>query len=491
MAFVWDPNLEEEDKNQESMNEAPSIASGSGAQTDLASNGSAQTSSGPTSSGSYQNLNDYINANQGSGFGNQFVGKVSGDVDAANQAQNQAANQFKQKSDQSTVKYDNDVVSSAINDPYSFSQDQNKVNAFQNQLNAKYTGPQSLRDDTSSFNQAAGATKKAEDVTRAAQTEPGRFSLLNNYFGRPEYNQGQQSLDNLLIQGDQGTGQALQQAKQNADQSRMNLQNKEQELQKYAAGNLATTAKTAADVRANTTAAEKAAQDQINANYQAALDRFNSTAVADKNKLASLNLGNDLLSRYGLSSGMQTFGANPADFYDIGMNPTLQNVTDKNLANKYNAYTKLLGENNSFLDPNSVTGDFKSTPTFDANRFNSQIATNKQNYLSGLAKLGKEFSQKNGFGGSSLFQQGLRTTAGGPLTSLRGSDAYFNAMNGANQEDMFNKVYGNDYHINPIDFQGQPGTLFKGGPTDQTDERAYVESVKKLRDQYGYNKKLS
>jgi len=257
MPYSSDPNLDDKDQQQQ-MQQAPQLASGGsivgGASATTSPTGGAAGGTEPTHSGNFQNLNSYLDANAGSGFGSQFVGKVAGDVNAAATAQQQGAQQFKGASDAATVKEDPNVVNQALSDPYGFSQSKDNSQAFQNQANASYKGPLTYSDDAQAYQTAYGATQKAQDTANASQNEGGRFALLNNYFGTPDYNQGQKSLDNLLVQADPTTSQGLAQAKQNADKAQVSFQQQAAPLQNYAAQNVATTKATADDVtgKANT-----------------------------------------------------------------------------------------------------------------------------------------------------------------------------------------------------------------------------------------------
>ena len=270
MPYADDPNLDEQNSQSQGSSQSQTGVQGNtqlagggtvtgGASQTAASSatpgatspGAASAAAGagaspaPTHPSNYQDLNAYLDANSGSGFGQQFVGNVNNDVNAAQTAQTQGANLFKGAADAGVVNQDPNAVNAAINDPYAVSQDPTQTAAFQSQLNATYNGPQSYSDDQAAYQTAYGATQKAEDTAQAAQTEGGRFALLNNYFGTPNYNQGQMSLDNLLIQADPTTAQGIQQAKQNADQSLVSFQNQAAPLQQYAAQDNATTQATA------------------------------------------------------------------------------------------------------------------------------------------------------------------------------------------------------------------------------------------------------
>lgn len=298
-----DPEAQQNDpaKTGGSSAQGPQVAGGSqvlggatSSGTPGASNSSAPAAKGPTGSDTFQNLNSYIDANQGNGFGSQFSGDVNKDVNAASTAQSQAADQFKSASDQATVKADPNVISTALNDPYSYVQDPNNVTAFQNQLNANYTGPSTLQDSGSAYQQAAGATQKAQDTAQNAQTEQGRFALLDQYFGQPNYSQGQKSLDNLLVQNDPTAQQGIQQAAQNAQGQEQAFQKEQTDLSNYAAQNRGTTeatsnaARAALGVDANGNPLTFASGTTPTGAIPTLQNQLNTTVTNDQTQLASL-----------------------------------------------------------------------------------------------------------------------------------------------------------------------------------------------------------
>lgn len=233
------------DDDENDPSKAPQLAGGSevygGGSLNQSTGGNAK---GPTSSDQYQNLNSYLDANKDSSFGQDFVGKVQGETDKANQLQGDSANQFKAKSDQGAVTYDEGLTNSAFQDPNAFVADQGNVDKFKKQRDATYQGPNAFSDAQDLYGQTYGQTRKAADTAEAAGTEGGRFALLGNYFGRPDYKQGEKSLDNLLIQGNPQTSQGIEQAKQNAQAAAANFNKENVDLQNYASANRGVTEET-------------------------------------------------------------------------------------------------------------------------------------------------------------------------------------------------------------------------------------------------------
>lgn len=239
MPYAYDPFLDEEKKEQGG---APQIAGASqviGGSSQTAPSGG--TPKGPTSSDRFMNLNSYLDANQGNQFGQNFAQKVQGEVAKGQEAQTQGGAEFRNKVNQSTIAANPALVNSAVSNPTGFVGDSQSVEEFKKQRDAQYKGPNTFADSGDTYQKAFGATKKATDVTQSATSEPGRFALLNNYFGRPEYSQGQKSLDNLLVSGDKTAMSGIEQARKNAQELAQNFQNQNKELSGYAAQGRGTT----------------------------------------------------------------------------------------------------------------------------------------------------------------------------------------------------------------------------------------------------------
>lgn len=212
---------DEEDKDQNPANVALSGAA------PVANNQGTQNEASKQDTGSgFQNLDKYLASNQPQQFGQQVVGKVSGEVDEAAQNQQQAGEAFKTQVATANPVPQSEQVNQAIANPT-----QADAKQFQGWMNQTYQGPKSLADSQGLYNQYWSGAEKAGTKANLLGTESGRFSILDSYFGRPDYNTGQKSLDNLLVQRG-GVGeqtQALQdrtaQLKTQGNQGARDLQN--------------------------------------------------------------------------------------------------------------------------------------------------------------------------------------------------------------------------------------------------------------------------
>lgn len=213
----------------------------------------------PTSSGSFVNLNKYIDANadQGAGLG----GKVAQTVQSS-------ANQGLSDLGQSAKEYSTDVQSAGVNpsdytaqnvystvqkdlqNPSAVSQDDinnfttvaSKANALTNNTD---TAPKAL-SDLNSYQTADSELTQAQQNAQLTNSESGRNTLLQQAYNSPNYSQGETSLDQLLTQtlpenrqrfsdlrnnllGQYGLSDQETQAVQNAAQQRTDITNQAQQ----------------------------------------------------------------------------------------------------------------------------------------------------------------------------------------------------------------------------------------------------------------------
>lgn len=444
MPYDYDPNLDPNATNQQPGQNAPQLAGGSqvvGGSAATAAGGSAganapssgqgaNTAGGgqvqsdgspaPTSSGSYQNLNSYLTANQGNGFGQQFVGDVNNTVNQAQSAQQQGLQNFQGASDAGSTKLNQGLIDQAINDPNGFSKNADNMTAFQGQLNAKYSGPQAFSDDQAAYQQAQGATQRSQDTAQAANTEPGRFALLNNYFGNSNYTQGQQGLDNLLLQGDSATQQGLQQSQQNANAAQTSFQGLMPQAANYAAQNAASTNALGGKVMGQGTTAI----GNLNTQYGQQLSAAQAAQGAAADKLAALN-GSDsskwaaILGQYGAQSSSNTdplltnpsLNVNSSSNYwgvkpttglpSLEAPPTMSNVTTSDQQSKLNALQGLFNHTQTTFDP-TVAGSYNpANPlSFNTGAFNAAQTAAQQAYAQKESPIMKNIQDLASTGGN-------------------------------------------------------------------------------------------
>jgi hypothetical protein len=169
----------------------------------------ATTTKAPQRSGSFTNLNSYLDANKDNaeGMGNTVAGNITNQGNTARTGITNTQNDFNSMVDSgslSNLSSAKDEASSITNKAKVGSVNNqindSEVNRFKDISNATYKGPQSL-DASSKYQDTQSSINKANEYKQSAGTDEGRFNLLQSMFEKPTYTQGQKKLDNLLLTG--------------------------------------------------------------------------------------------------------------------------------------------------------------------------------------------------------------------------------------------------------------------------------------------------
>ncbi len=162
--------------------------------------GSSSIGNSSTASG-FTNVSDYLdqNQNQALDLGSKVGSKVSETVDQAKNTLDSAQNNFNNSVQANTVQYNQDLVNKAAQDAQGVLNNDNDKGAFQKQLNANYTGPNSF--ETSEYYQPLNQDiNKAKTVVDQIDDAGGRKDLIKSVQQSDRANTGVTSLNNLLLQ---------------------------------------------------------------------------------------------------------------------------------------------------------------------------------------------------------------------------------------------------------------------------------------------------
>lgn len=150
----------------------------------------------PLNTGSnFQNLDKYLNPAQAQQFGDQFMSHSDGELASAREGQQQGADQFRSRVTGANQLPTTQQVGTAIGRPGQADADQ-----FRTWRTDSYKGPKALTDTPDLFSKYWKGTEKANTTASLLDNPSGRFTLLDSYFGRPNYSFGQKSLDNSILQ---------------------------------------------------------------------------------------------------------------------------------------------------------------------------------------------------------------------------------------------------------------------------------------------------
>lgn len=342
----------------------------------------AASAKAPTSSGSFTNIQSYLNANKEAapGLANQVSGNIKSSASQAQEGIQKARNAFDAASSTGTLTADNaakarDTVTNAGQALYGEGTkfDPNAVKDFQRVSSGAYKGPNSLEGYGDLSNQA----QNVRDMGNLSNTENGRFTLLRQMFNGPSYTSGQTNLDQFLVGSNQ---KQLEGARQQA-----------YKLPAFANQNIqgaASTANRLTDQSARIGADTRGFLDsetgsQANANTKALQD---ANAAERKRQEDFAATTNNLQGTSITAADAQRFGIDPIQsIYNLDLNKYLKNniveapttvdqIIDRKNAARTNALGLLAGGGEQFGDLTKVGGYVPSTQTFDTDKFKADQA---------------------------------------------------------------------------------------------------------------------
>jgi hypothetical protein len=387
-------------------------------------NASAPSAKG-SSSGSFTNLNAYLNANKNykqdqGGLAGQIYGNLENKANTIGSKFDNANNDFKAQANQNHIQYNGDLVNKAVNNSSQFVNNQQDVDSFTKLRDAAYGGPTSIQG----ADQLKGQAQNFQSTANLSQSEGGRYSLLNKLYGNPTYNKGQQGLDNLLLQGNSQQLQKLNQVNPLANNLNTNLNTGIQQAQSLVGQykNDADVARTQTrDALGNAvTGFDTTAQSAVQAAnagrdtaYQQALDNFRS------GKISTTDLG-----KFGITNNTNLYGVNNNDpssyFSKSNYTATKQNVLTPQQEAQIQALQKLSGNSLSgaptsilagYNDP-SQAGQFaaQNAYNFNTNKFNTDIGAQKSAYDTQSAAISKQITEQQRLADLQAKNSGRNTT---------------------------------------------------------------------------------
>jgi hypothetical protein len=387
----------------------------------------------PTHSGSWTNLDAYLDANQDQHFGSQLAGKVQGDVDAATAAQQKADSGFKSQVDAASASPDQNFVEQAIQNPTDFVKNADQVSRFNKMRDASYQGPNSLTDVNDLYQPAYQATQQADQSGQSLGTEGGRFALLDRYFSDPQYNQGEKTLDNLLAVADSNAPQAFQTAQQSAQGVKSGFGNLTQQDQDYAttakqntqqarsqtrsalglddAGNVISTSPV---VQIEQQAAQTAQQDNANrdAEYQAIEHVLQGPGHTRQRNDPFYIFPTDV---FGLPADTRTYGVDASKYLSTEPDATAATAATADQQARVAALSQLMGKPNTWLPDASAAGQYDPSKAvqFDKAGFTTEQQKNQQAYRQQLQQIQDQMQSINDW-----FAASGNNSKPGPIRSI-------------------------------------------------------------------------
>lgn len=391
MAFLDDDDLDQSQTDQSkdtSQNSGGPILTAGG--NGVMSSGSMTNPNQSGSSGLWTNLNSYLDANkdQSDQMGNQLVGNLNTEGQTAQSGIDKTSQDFQNdlNSSGTSLTTEQPWLDSTLAAPVqnNTSDDDSR---FQNDLSGQYAGPNNLSDESSYGDTDTDVNKATTDLGLSG-SEAGRMTLLQDQYGAngQQYNQGEQSLDQLLLEGNPNTQAGLQSsqdqyanlgsnwataattANQNSQQ-RIADTNAVNQYAQTGLGNDYTTEGTNLD---NTVASDTAARD---AAYQSML--------ADASKPSSLTQAD--AEALGLSPGQTLYNTTLPSYITEGTGQIdRSNVATADDYAKMAALAGLSGQAQTVLPGTAPSGTVGPYVNVNQSQLQSDLAQQAQSYQNAL-----------------------------------------------------------------------------------------------------------
>jgi len=361
-----------------------------------------------TSSGRFTNITSYLKANQNygkqpgqegqqGGLGAALVNKYQNEANELSSAIGSSGNpsqtaagqqgssgllgQYGQQAEAGRNKLNQGLLDQLHGDVTSLANDPEKYAQYQKMMSGQYTAA-----DLGDTSQLENKIQKFQQNAGNTDTESGRYNLLKQTFNKPGYGGGQQKLDQVLLQADQGQLGKLSAIKKQSSDIGQQLQ----KAKDYVASTNEKYSQEAADTAKRTK--QELADEQLRQEAQLGLKLQREQAKRDIAQDAfQKELKSGKISKnYGLDTDY-TYGVNPLDFYsegaDIYADVNGQKVrnygavaTDEDRA-RFNALAKLAGQDTGTVGGYSLDKtNVDPAVNFDVARYKQAVADAKAQY---------------------------------------------------------------------------------------------------------------
>lgn len=420
MAYEVQNDDEEELKQQEGVpsgNNTVAAGQGSGV---VAANTGAQSQAEGQGPGQFATIQKYLKANQGQGapLAEKISGEAVGAASGARSQAEQARGAFEQNVQSQVPTVDMSLIQSfarpgegqkgySVRSPASqqglaysnpaWSVDVNaaqraaNLNAQQKEqikkaANAHYTGPQNI-EETGSLLGAYEQAQKAQNLADLSKSEPGRFELLKRTFQTPNYAQGQQRLDQAILQLDPG-------AKTTLDSMVGKVGNVRGDVDSQAALANQLVAPTVGNIDTQRGAVNKGLEDAL-AFYESQLGK-GVQGISQQLQSTDSGVGNTLSHYYNTGEGrdaaIKAMGLNPNSGFDPrnylidpshflgtgGVNPTIDSTMSRGSYDDLGALSDLAGIANPHGTANPES--FDKMAGFDRATYENSLRNNLTQY---------------------------------------------------------------------------------------------------------------
>lgn len=437
MPYLQETDEDELKKQQEAQSGTPTNISG---QSSVLSTEAPSKAGGPQASGSFTNLNQYLQANASNAvqLGQGVASHITGQGEEARTGIQNTENDFNKLADQGTLQgldkapeEARSIVQQAQTGSQKAQINQQQTSRFGEIANATYKGPQDLTG-SSYYNDTNQKYQKAQEAKQNASSDEGRFSLLKNAFSRPTYSQGQQNLDNLLLTGNNQAKATVQSAANGLSDLEGKWAGAQSNAAQLASQRQAATNAARAQSRTNALQAQYNRNTEVNSDLNAKQANWANEYNQYRDLLGSYKGGDFNLTRQqadrlalkdsgqGIYNTLQ--GTSPEQFLDLQAFDA-NRVVDQDQFAQLRALDQITNQFSSpamsrFTDE-SQAGTLDATKAFDASRFGqaaNQAESNFQNTAANTNLDARGYNDQSWYGGGILNNDKHWVNAAGQAT---------------------------------------------------------------------------
>lgn len=450
------------------------------------------------------NVQQYLQANQGAGQ------RLAGGIEQKTQKQaqevgrgiSQAGEQLQASSrplEQDLGEQGSQKIQTAFRDPANILKQQEQLDQFRRLSGRGYEQDiGKVGEVASQQKQALGAqVNQLGQTADLSGTEGGRFELLRQTYGQPNYTRGQQRLDQLFLQAQPGAARELRQNLQNIQQQQGQQLNafdtaaqaklaalnqlsgaRADEWQRLLSGG------TSADLESDIT---QRGLGDIASSSQARLAEAQErakTAQGIQDRLASRQLSPEEIINLGLQSGQSVYDVNMNEYLrGTDFNPTLAGAASPEEFARYRALRQLAGDTSNDIFGGAEAGGTWNPYQVDLEGLKSQLDARKQYYEQDLlnqtrdAYLASTQGASGGYFGASPELRAMQQQYQEGIKTAKSAEDIERAMQ--NYARNYLTRYGGGQGVNPDGTVVQSEFDYMFGQNDPL--RKYIDTVKKQR----------
>lgn len=333
-------------------------------------------------SGSWTNLNSYLDSNKDNA--EVMSEKVTNNIDSKASDAQQGLNRLPGVDKISTVNYET-LNSDYYNNPNAKKEDYTSLKS-----SGGYNGPSNIYG-VQGYQDIQNKTQQANTALDQSKTEDGRKTLLKSAYERPNYSLGMQNLDNLLVQNDPNAKSKFENVQSKYSNLMGMLEDKTNSLNR----NIDFNKQAALQNKNNIISSEQQAREAVLNPINQRVDQLKQEAPLIQsrvsNDLSDDVLTDETLNQLGLSDGQSLYNLNLNNYFNPNQSEiNAGNVSTKEEKAKYKALMDLIDG----VDILNTGGNQYSPVNFNKEQFNKDLEANQSSYNSSFQQAQNEAKQQ-------------------------------------------------------------------------------------------------